>query len=358
MTQTDISEPCVDRPGAETSGEEREVGLQPLPGPPLPPKTLPRSWQHRAEDGGRHHHGEAKRQKLSLSLQLRGVLETDLDSASPPPQRWNKSPERKLSQVSCDWRRAVHVTPVLTSDWLQDISAKVSKFEALAQSQAEAGAEKEAGGGSPGTKSLWFYRDGLRAPATPPPRPAQLTMAPAPSHLPAPAPDPELMTRSCAAVLGSGEAAAPGSESSLVMSRSLGPASTVTSSPCLPSLAPVAAKPPPPPLPPKQRAQSPPPRPVSKELRLEDILLLCAEYERQIEAEKQELVAAAGQARLEAAAPLSPVSSPSATLQPRIKTNGSLPRDGKRLPSPARSLPPTSPLVASLETDNSGSYSQ
>ena len=250
------------------------------------------------------------------------------------------------------------MTSVLTSDSLQDISAKVSKFEALAQSQAEAGAEKEAGGGSPGTKSLWFYRDGLRAPATPPPRPAQLTMAPAPSHLPAPAPDPELMTRSCAAVLGSGEAAAPGSESSLVMSRSLGPASTVTSSPCLPSLAPVAAKPPPPPLPPKQRAQSPPPRPVSKELRLEDILLLCAEYERQIEAEKQELVAAAGQARLEAAAPLSPVSSPSATLQPRIKTNGSLPRDGKRLPSPARSLPPTSPLVASLETDNSGSYSQ
>ena len=350
----------MDRPGAETSGEKREVSLQPLAGPPLPPKTLPRSWQHRAEDGGRHHHGEAKRQKLSLSLQLRGVLETDLDSASPPPQRWNKSPERKLSQVSCDWRRAGHVTPVLTADWLQDISAKVSKFEALAQSQAEAGAEKEAGGGSPGTKSLWFYRDGLRAPATPPPRPAQLTMAPAPSHLPAPAPEPELMTRSCVAVLDSGEAAAPGSESSsLVMSRSQGPASIVTSSPCLPSLAPVAAKPPPPPLPPKQRTQSPPPRPVSKELRLEDILLLCAEYERQIEAEKQELVAAqvaaAGQARLEAAAPLSPVSSPSATLQPRIKTNGSLPRDGKRLPSPARSLPPTSPLVSSLETDNSGS---
>merc|ERR1712012_1513660 len=94
---------------------------------------------------------------------------------------------------------------------------------------------------------------------------------------------------------------------------------------------------PPPPLPPKhtQQEQSPPPRPVSKELKLEDILLLCAEYEKQIEEEKQEAMAALShdqshgqdQSVSSATMPLSPLTpgSPSSTLQhTRIKTNGSL----------------------------------
>ena len=148
----------------------------------------------------------------------------------------------------------------------------------------------------------------------------------------------------------------------------------------------------PPPLPPKQtRSASPPPRPLSKELRLEDILLLCAEYEKQIEAEKLEAMSLSPSPQVRPSpgpsepevtgsrdnapkpeplappslvssftcplSPLSPLSpgSPTSTLQPpRIKTNGSLPRDGKRLPSPARSLPPNSPLVANLENENGG----
>merc|ERR1719237_1039839 len=58
---------------------------------------------------------------------------------------------------------------------------------------------------------------------------------------------------------------------------------------------------------------------------------------------------------------LSP-SSPSATLQgPRIKTNGSLPREGKRLPSPSRSIGntsihPTSPLSQSSAEPDSGIF--
>jgi hypothetical protein len=49
--------------------------------------------------------------------------------------------------------------------------------------------------------------------------------------------------------------------------------------------------PPPPPLPPKAANEGmavPPPRPQSKELQLEDILSMCAEYERQIETEQRE----------------------------------------------------------------------
>ena len=49
--------------------------------------------------------------------------------------------------------------------------------------------------------------------------------------------------------------------------------------------------PPPPPLPPKAGGEVvglPPPRPQSKELQLEDILSMCAEYERQIETEQRE----------------------------------------------------------------------
>ena len=48
---------------------------------------------------------------------------------------------------------------------------------------------------------------------------------------------------------------------------------------------------PPPPLPPKAGGEVvglPPPRPQSKELQLEDILSMCAEYERQIETEQRE----------------------------------------------------------------------
>ena len=43
----------------------------------------------------------------------------------------------------------------------------------------------------------------------------------------------------------------------------------------------------PPPLPPKQIADTPPPRPASKELKLDDILNMCAEYEKQIEEEQR-----------------------------------------------------------------------
>jgi hypothetical protein len=52
-----------------------------------------------------------------------------------------------------------------------------------------------------------------------------------------------------------------------------------------------SSSPPPPPLPPKCGEAGglvPPRRPQSKELQLEDILSMCAEYERQIETEQRE----------------------------------------------------------------------
>ena len=142
---------------------------------------------------------------------------------------------------------------------------------------------------------------------------------------------------------------------------------------------------------------------------------MCAEYERQIEAEQREVresmalspptrpsttcesttvLSRAARPSESTPRPLAPEtpqkessgdgvlspSSPSATLQvchslllnfgdefcdhkastcvqgPRIKTNGSLPREGKRLPSPSRSIgnttiPPTSPLFSQLSAE-------
>ena len=54
---------------------------------------------------------------------------------------------------------------------------------------------------------------------------------------------------------------------------------------------PVTQSSPPPPLPPKNSGSGTldrlPPRPASKELKLDDILQLCEEYERQIESEQR-----------------------------------------------------------------------
>ena len=323
--------------------------------PPVPPKTFLRSNSNNGDP--------VRKPKLSLNL---GLLETDLDDSFPPniKRQLSRSPERKLSS---------------------DISAKVSKFEALAASASDKSAP---------TKSLWFYRDGLRTPTT-------TTTATTDSRTTVTdmAPVPDIMSRS----MVSSNIVNDDINSDLIMSRSMtiisfsSPATDHchdNTPPALPSKTlsrtnsvisntdnnnatttvvdtddNVTGKPPPP-LPPKhtQQEQSPPPRPVSKELKLEDILLLCAEYEKQIEEEKQEAMAALShdqsdghdQSVSSATMPLSPLTpgSPSSTLQhTRIKTNGSLPRDGKRLPSPSRSLPPTSPLVTPLETSVSTVHS-
>ena len=342
----------------------------------MPPKTLPRPPNHNGVTQSSDN-CNAKRPKLSLIL--RGVLETDLDSSlalpdtppvsSCPPglsRQLSRSPERKISR---------------------DISAKVSKFEALAQSQSEQSYRDQERLDS--TKSLWFYRDGLRTPTTPNPT-SRLSsgaedMAPVTSVMPGPCLEADnMMSRSLTSLSASSlQMSAPVSEAPVVPTKTRAPAS-------LSDLAPVTRLPPP--LPPKQtRSASPPPRPLSKELRLEDILLLCAEYEKQIEAEKLEAMSLSPSPQVRPGpgppepevtrsrdntpqpeppcppslvssftCPLSPLSpltpaSPTSTLQPpRIKTNGSLPRDGKRLPSPARSLPPNSPLVANMENENGG----
>jgi len=168
----------------------------------------------------------------------------------------------------------------------------------------------------------------------------------------------------------------------------------------------------PPPLPPKGTGEGiqPPPRPRSKELKLDDVLQLCEEYEKQIEQEQimakslsftstpvtmktmersllcsdsisplslaPILLSPTGEAfdlspvKLEHSSSMTgntiipslkmtdcsaqslqsvdcgpPPLSPSSSLtQSRIKTNGSLPREAKRGPSPSRtSLTPTSP---------------
>jgi hypothetical protein len=81
----------------------------------------------------------------------------------------------------------------------------------------------------------------------------------------------------------------------------------------------------PPALPPKAPTPAPPPRPASKELRLDDILLMCAEYERQIEREQREVresVALSPGRPGPGSEPLPP-SSPSATLQ--VGTRGPSP---------------------------------
>ena len=297
-------------------------------------------------DGDPGHGSEIKRPKLSLNLT--GLLETDLDSVSfsQEDRAASRSPERKISR---------------------DISAKVSIFEALANSDCK---EVE-------SKNLWFYRDGLRTPTTPAPasRPSQETPGSDSSNVLPPSPAPAPATDTASIV------------DSNIVNNNPGPSTTTTTStpPAVPSkkASSVSSSVPtsltnksmpnllsrpsqplslPPPLPPKQvKERSPPPRPLSKELRLEDILSLCAEYERQIEAEKLESLSLS-EYEQKAAAESSLCSngsyaSPSSTLQaPRIKTNGSLPRDGKRLPSPCRSLPPTSPLISSLETELLGIF--
>merc|ERR1712013_439705 len=97
------------------------------------------------------------------NLSLTGYRNTNLNDNQPYIRRdFSSSPERKLSVSS-------------------DISDKVNKFEALANSP-ETSRET-----SP--KNLWFYKDGLRTPTTPPPDPmpdsrphhistAQLTLSP------------------------------------------------------------------------------------------------------------------------------------------------------------------------------------
>ena len=117
----------------------------------------------------------------------------------------------------------------------------MSKFEALAAGPVE----RPAGAGG---AALWFCRDGLRTPTGP---------------------------------------VSPGLVLSTVSS--MPPSTAVTTSPA--STAASLASPATPPLPPKQLQSpallAPPPRPASKELQLEDILSLCAEYERQIEEEQR-----------------------------------------------------------------------
>ena len=111
--------------------------------PPIPAKkygrdkTSPMIRVSKDECDGDTNSIEIKRQKLSLNLT--GLLETDLDSISYHEERGaSRSPERKISR---------------------DISAKVSIFEALANNDSK---EVE-------SKNLWFYRDGLRTPTTPVP---------------------------------------------------------------------------------------------------------------------------------------------------------------------------------------------
>ena len=74
-------------------------------------------------------------------------------------------------QVSCDWRRAGHVTPVLTSDWLQSPKTPGRKFSLLGLSsrfrysgRTEFQTVSEtaiSGGGGGAAKSRWeraFFR--------------------------------------------------------------------------------------------------------------------------------------------------------------------------------------------------------
>ena len=74
-------------------------------------------------------------------------------------------------QVSCDWRRAAHVTPVLTSDWLQSPKTPGRKFSLLGLSsrfrysgRTEFQTVSEtaiSGGGGGAAKSRWeraFFR--------------------------------------------------------------------------------------------------------------------------------------------------------------------------------------------------------
>ena len=310
-----------------------DTSVEKIP-PPIPAKTFDRNKisplmkisQEVESEGDTGHGSEIKRQKLSLNLT--GLLETDLDSISfsPEPRQASRSPERKISK---------------------DISAKVSIFEALANNDCK---EVE-------SKNLWFYRDGLRTPTTPAPGSGSSNLVPPPTS-PASILDSNVVNNNSGAPSTVTPPTVPSKKKPSLSSET---ANTNKSMPNLlsPPSQPLCL---PPPLPPKQlKETSPPPRPLSKELRLEDILSLCAEYERQIEAEKLESLSLS---EYEQKAPAESslcsngsYSSPSSTLQaPRIKTNGSLPREGKRIPSPCRSLPPTSPLISSLENELLGIF--
>ena len=275
--------------------------------PPIPAKkygrdkTSPMIRVSKDECDGDTNSIEIKRQKLSLNLT--GLLETDLDSISYHEERGaSRSPERKISR---------------------DISAKVSIFEALANNDSK---EVE-------SKNLWFYRDGLRTPTTPVPSVGSSKVVTSEKTSPSP------NTLESNNVSSSSPPAVP---------------RKISSNKSLPNLLMNGVSKPlclPPPLPPKQaKDQSPPPRPLSKELKLEDILSLCAEYERQIEAEQLESLSLS-ECEDKPRAELSFTSPAPSLPAPRIKTNGSLPREGKRLPSPCRSIPPTSPQVSSLDNE-------
>ena len=401
---------------------------------------------------------------------ISGLLQSDLDNSNRSPNGYRNS---NLNDNQTYTRRDYSKSPERKLSVSSDISDKVNKFEALANSP-ETSRET-----SP--KNLWFYKDGLRTPTTPPPissklvlsvvkaestpptildnmsdsRPyhistAQLTLSPRSARAKINA-DSEMAKSisSLAVTLSNGSNLTtsftknPLDSDIDIMSKSLSslsfsslssslplkvsslesPAYSVsdknhmnnnditspkyperphnpppippsrikngtpnrTTNLPLPVLAPNPSKPPPPPLPPKQtKEKTPPPRPISKELKLDDILSMCAEYERQIEAEQKEAYALSPLQQTPtiefetdintqsisrdkpdnvtidtplspSLGPLSP-SSPSSTLQPpRIKTNGSLPRDGKRLPSPSRSLPPNSPhIFSNSENEISG----
>jgi len=468
--------PPKESAGADTATCETPLNPATPVRPPIPPKTSKHARQLQdsqdtllnnfyLEENG----NDLRRDRNKLSLNISGLNQSDLENSNlsltgyrntnlndnqPYIRRdFSSSPERKLSVSS-------------------DISDKVNKFEALANSP-ETSRET-----SP--KNLWFYKDGLRTPTTPPPVSSKMVLNLIKSEPPPPDTMPDsrphhistaqltLSPRSARAKINS-ESEMAKSVSSLAvtlsngshmttsftkkssdgdidsMSRSLGSLSfnnsnsysplklsslasegdfksdnpmnnnsipspkyperphnpppippsrikncttNISTNLALPVLAPNSSKPPPPPLPPKQsKEKTPPPRPVSKELKLDDILSMCAEYERQIEAEQKEAyalspfqqtpiveieseAATATSIKTEKPAnvtidsvqspslgPLSP-SSPGSTLQPpRIKTNGSLPRDGKRLPSPSRSLPPNSPhLFSNSENEISGIF--
>jgi len=443
--------------------------------PPIPPKTAKHGRRlNDSQDILLNHVGpEENGNKNKLSLNILGLYQSDLDNSNHP---LNGNTTNFLNDNQACTSREFSISPDRKLSVSSDISDKVNKFEALANSP-ETSRET-----SP--KNLWFYKDGLRTPTTPPPissklvlslvkseatpqtilddmsewKPqhvsrAELTLSPRSgrakinsnsemaksvsslavtlsngSHMTTSfttkvlETDFDIMSKSLSSLsfnslnnslpinksslvnpadptsdnnnmnnnvaVSPKDAERPHNPPSLPTSRIRNGDSNITTNLPLPVLAPSSSKPPPPPLPPKQtKEKTPPPRPVSKELKLDDILSMCAEYERQIEAEQKEAYALSPVIRTSAEetesdlnnkqgmardridnmtidslpspslGPLSP-SSPCSTLQPpRIKTNGSLPRDGKRLPSPSRSLPPNSPhLFTNSENENSGIF--
>lgn len=335
-----------------------------------------------------------------------------------PDRKLSESPDRKYSGVSLERKLSTG----------SDIADKVYKFEALATTPTTPSADNN--------KGLWFYKDGLRSPSTPPPTASRLVLsvmkddsiliptkldpstmfiqAKPESSLPHPPfsfiqtkPESSLpqkrnskdlhSTFNSTAKITLSTDNSPSIEQQIKacmtasMPSILSPSSPHNSSsfytprrsflsglpPALPAktlVSPRNLATKPPALPPKQCPPKPPPRPQSKELKLDDILSMCAEYERQIETEQRESAAlsptpsfAEQERQLSESTPSQVENdfvqtlqlSPNSTLQqPRIKTNGSLSRDGKRLPSPSRSLPPPSPATLNTsEAELSGIFS-